>query len=567
MMRQVFALVAVSVVLGTVGPAMAQEPQDATVTQTGSERAQLFDIARSPIGSPEPGFVAQTDESVVDIDLATPPGGEEGLYVTHNDGWVEAHGGLPHFGDRPVLLDGETVIALSVRPAVDGYWLFTSLGRAFPYGAAEWFGDAGNLALAAPMISAIAMPDGAGYYMVAEDGGIFTYGSAVFFGSVPQVLPGVALDGPVIGILPSTTGLGYQLVASDGGLFAFGDAEFHGSIPGVLPGVTLDSPVVGAIPQPDGYHMVAGDGGMFSFGTAAFHGSLGGTGSTGIVAAAVKPDNSGYVMVDGLGKRSAFGDKTGLEPVYLPVGADLQSIVDAHPAGTTFMIGAGVHRMQSIVPRDGDTFIAEPGAELNGSQELHGWTRRTGTFPYVGKSWRHTLAEPFERGLLNGECEDEDDDNRQDKETGVHASIRQELPCIFAEQLYVTSPISTEPIVFERVSFDEDKTLQPGEWMVEHSDQVGPNARPLVEAVYVGQDLSGFTVELSTAPFAFGYDFQVPEGRQDEFEDEGGIAYSPDYVKYTCLPDTCPGNFEVVYPSNKDGVAHTYRSNNEDDYP
>ena len=36
---------------------------------------------------------------------------------------------LSHFGDKPALGAGETVIALSVRPAVDGYWLFTNLGR------------------------------------------------------------------------------------------------------------------------------------------------------------------------------------------------------------------------------------------------------------------------------------------------------------------------------------------------------------------------------------------------------------------------------------------------------
>ena len=247
--------------------------------------------------------------TVVDIDYAS-TGGSEGVYITHSDGTVEARDGLPHFGDKPGLRAGETVIALSVRPSVDGYWLFTNLGRVIAYGAADFLGDAGVLALAAPMISAIATPDGLGYYIVAEDGGIFTFGTAVFYGSIPQILPGVVLDAEVIGIVPSPTGLGYLLVAADGGIFTFGDAVFYGSVPGVLPGVNLDSQIVAVIAQLAGYLMVAGDGGIFTFGTAAFFGSLGGTGATGIVGVAVKPDNSGYVMVDTQANLSPFGPTT-----------------------------------------------------------------------------------------------------------------------------------------------------------------------------------------------------------------------------------------------------------------
>ena len=260
----------------------------------------LLLLARSPAAAVEGG-------TVVDIDYVALSSGGEGVYVTHSDGTVESGDGLPHFGDKPTLNPGEAVIALSVRSATDGYWLFTNRGRAFAFGAAQFHGDAGGLALAAPMISAIATPDGLGYYMVAEDGGIFTYGTATFYGSIPQVLPGVELDARVIGIVPSPTGKGYLLIAADGGIFTFGDAKFFGSIPGVLPGVALDAEVVAVIAQPNGYLMVAADGGIFAFGTAAFHGSLGGEGKTGIIGVAVKPDNSGYVMADSFGTLEPFG--------------------------------------------------------------------------------------------------------------------------------------------------------------------------------------------------------------------------------------------------------------------
>lgn len=79
----------------------------------------------------------------------------------------------------------------------------------------------------------------------------------------------------------------------------------------------------------------------------------------------------------------SFGTKPISKPVDaipVAVGADLQSLVDAAPAGSTFWIEAGVHRMQSVTPKDGDHFIGEHGAVLNGARlitefdrEGHNW--------------------------------------------------------------------------------------------------------------------------------------------------------------------------------------------------
>jgi len=309
-------------------------------------------------GGTVPPAGAATGGNVVDIDYARPVGDTGGVYITHSDGRVEARDGLPHFGDRPALFPGERIIALSVRPTVDGYWLFTDRGRAFAYGAAGFHGDAGGIALAAPMISAISTPDGLGYYMVAEDGGIFTYGTARYHGSVPEVLPGVALRAPVIGIAPSTTGGGYLLVAADGGIFTFGDAVFYGSVPGVLPGVTLDQPVVGVIPQPSGYLMVAADGGIFTFGTARFHGSLGGTGTEGIVGVAVVPDNSGYLMIDSVGVTYPFGSTAALGMVlYTGVGSRVVAVEkpDTGPILLGFAVVGGGNFFVTAKDAIGDT--------------------------------------------------------------------------------------------------------------------------------------------------------------------------------------------------------------------
>jgi parallel beta-helix repeat protein len=52
--------------------------------------------------------------------------------------------------------------------------------------------------------------------------------------------------------------------------------------------------------------------------------------------------------------------------VSVSAGDSLQKVVDAHPAGTTFVLGAGVYRRQSVKPKDGDVFVGESGAVLTG---------------------------------------------------------------------------------------------------------------------------------------------------------------------------------------------------------
>jgi parallel beta-helix repeat protein len=52
--------------------------------------------------------------------------------------------------------------------------------------------------------------------------------------------------------------------------------------------------------------------------------------------------------------------------VSVSPGDSLQKVVDAHPAGTTFVLRAGVYRRQSVKPKDGDVFVGESGAVLTG---------------------------------------------------------------------------------------------------------------------------------------------------------------------------------------------------------
>jgi parallel beta-helix repeat protein len=64
------------------------------------------------------------------------------------------------------------------------------------------------------------------------------------------------------------------------------------------------------------------------------------------------------------------------EGVTVTTADDLQRVIDAHPAGTTYCLSAGTYRLETpLVPERGDAIIGHLGAVLNGSKVLTGWRR------------------------------------------------------------------------------------------------------------------------------------------------------------------------------------------------
>jgi parallel beta-helix repeat protein len=65
-------------------------------------------------------------------------------------------------------------------------------------------------------------------------------------------------------------------------------------------------------------------------------------------------------------KVSASGPCADGSCVTINVGASIQSLVNANPTGTKFLIKTGTHRQQSVLPKAGNAFYCEPGAVLDG---------------------------------------------------------------------------------------------------------------------------------------------------------------------------------------------------------
>jgi hypothetical protein len=193
-------------------------------------------------------------------------------------GWIATRAGVVYtIGDAHAfndpdpnsraLANGERVTSLSATPTDQGYWLFTSRGRALPFGDAAFHGDLRASILNGEIVGSIATPTGKGYYMVGSDGGVFAFGDARFRGSMGNT----RLNRPVVGLVPTADNTGYWLVASDGGVFSF-HAPFHGSMGAVV----LNRPIVTMVFYAGAYLMVASDGGVFNFSKGPFFGSEGG---------------------------------------------------------------------------------------------------------------------------------------------------------------------------------------------------------------------------------------------------------------------------------------------------
>ena len=157
----------------------------------------------------------------------------------------------------------------------------------------------------------------------------------------------------------------------------------------------------------------------------------------------------------------ALGSQVFSQTYSLRAGESIQAAVNNHPSGTTFFIAAGVYRQQSIVPKDGDTFVASTGTVLNGAVVLSNWNQNS-----VTKRWTShvNVTAPSSRP---GVC----DSNHP--------------MCRFPQDLFFDN------VLFRRVA--SLSVLAAGKWYLDYS----------TGTVYLVNDPIGHTVEMSRTTFAF----------------------------------------------------------------
>lgn len=145
-------------------------------------------------------------------------------------------------------------------------------------------------------------------------------------------------------------------------------------------------------------------------------------------------------------------------PITLAPGDDIQQAVASASENTVFILQPGVYRLQSIQPANGDIFIGQPGAVLNGSTLLP-------PFGVSGNLW--VAAGPSGQGQPAGNCD------------AAHPQ------CQFNEDLF----FDNRPLLHVG-SID---AVVSGAYYIDYSNG----------AIYIADNPTGHTVEVATASGAF----------------------------------------------------------------
>jgi len=152
--------------------------------------------------------------------------------------------------------------------------------------------------------------------------------------------------------------------------------------------------------------------------------------------------------------RSAAADTVSVSP-----SDSIQGLVDVYPAGSTFVLRAGVYRLDAPVrPKDGDVFMGEAGAVVSGARTLTSFGRSGGYWTVSGQN-QHAPEQGECRPAYQG--------------------------CRYGEQLFIDGQLLVHVTSLAEV--------RPGTWFLDYNAHV----------IYFADDPSGRTVETSVVQSAF----------------------------------------------------------------
>jgi parallel beta-helix repeat protein len=150
-------------------------------------------------------------------------------------------------------------------------------------------------------------------------------------------------------------------------------------------------------------------------------------------------------------------------PVVIQPGASIQSAVNRNPEGTTFTLKAGMHRQQMVAPKNGNTFIGEPGAIMSGARHLTLFLRE-------GRYW--VATDQTQQGQATGECSKNPDGTRY-------------AGCSYPEDLFI------DDVPLWRVTTLSE--VGPGKWYFDYD----------ADKIYFADNPTGHKVETSITRHAF----------------------------------------------------------------
>jgi parallel beta-helix repeat protein len=159
------------------------------------------------------------------------------------------------------------------------------------------------------------------------------------------------------------------------------------------------------------------------------------------------------------------------ESIVIHPGESIQRAVDANPAGTSFLIKAGMYRMQTVVAKPGDQFVGERGATLSGARVLTEFAREGTYWVATGQTQENPRYGPTPYGAEV--CWDGSD--------GKHPDSR---GCIYPEDLFLDNRPLRHVTTLAAVG--------PGSWFFDYQG----------DKVYFADDPTGHVVEVGVTATA-----------------------------------------------------------------
>lgn len=144
--------------------------------------------------------------------------------------------------------------------------------------------------------------------------------------------------------------------------------------------------------------------------------------------------------------------------VSVTTSQSLASVVASHPAGTTFYLEKGVHRMTYVRPKDRNTFVGAPGAILSGARQLTSFTQSGGVWAASGQT---------QQNEQKGTCID-----------GYSGCVYPEALFIDGQEIWQVTSLSA---------------VKSGTWYFDYGKNI----------IYIGDNPAGRLVETSVTPVAF----------------------------------------------------------------
>jgi len=158
---------------------------------------------------------------------------------------------------------------------------------------------------------------------------------------------------------------------------------------------------------------------------------------------------------------SSGGSSTVTGDYYVSPGQDIQAVLNTAAEGNTIVLRAGVHRMQTLTPKNRQVITGEPGAILSGA-------RRLTSFVWDGSAW-----------MIAGQTQ-------QGPATTLSDTCTAASPlCSYPEDLFIDN------VLLKHVATRGE--LAPGRWYFDYG----------ADQIYIADDPTGHVVETSVTPTAF----------------------------------------------------------------